>query len=71
LIGWKRNSRLKTRYGVQWPDGSITGAITDKYTLAAAYAKSDGGKPYQADANGEPMPDAVLSSAAPIEESAP
>ena len=31
------------KYGCRWPDGSETGPITDKYNLAAAYAKQHGG----------------------------
>lgn len=30
---------MTARYGVRWPDGSVTGGITDHYRLAAAYAK--------------------------------
>ena len=52
---------MTERYGVKWPDGSFTGAITDKYGLAAAYAKSDGGKAYHADANGNPIDDEVIT----------
>jgi hypothetical protein len=32
------------RYGIDWPDGTCTGAITDSYRLAAAYAAQHGGK---------------------------
>ncbi len=30
------------RYGCRWPDASETGAITDSFRLAAAYAKETG-----------------------------
>ena len=43
------------RYGVRWPDGSITGAITDRANLARAYARKQGGRAYQADENGNPL----------------
>jgi hypothetical protein len=43
------------RYGVRWPDGSITGAITDRAALARAYARKEGGRAYQADENGNPL----------------
>ena len=46
---------MTTRYGVRWPDGSITGAITDSHRLAAAYAKNHDGKVYEADKNGDPI----------------
>lgn len=43
------------RYGVRWPDGSITGGITDRAALARAYARQAGGTAYQADENGNPL----------------
>jgi hypothetical protein len=46
---------MSARYGVRWPDGSITGAITDSARLAGAYAKDHGGAVYTADACGDPI----------------
>ena len=46
---------MSGRYGVRWPDGSITGAITDSARLAGAYAKDHGGAVYAADACGDPL----------------
>jgi hypothetical protein len=45
------------RYGVRWPDGSVTGGITESHRLAAAYARNHAGTVY-AERDGEPMLDA-------------
>lgn len=46
---------MSVRYGIAWPDGGITGDITDSQRLAAAYAKNHNGSVYEADANGDPI----------------
>lgn len=49
----RRYQAMRHRYGVKWPDGTETGPITDRYRLAARYAKSEGGKPWNYDRNRE------------------
>lgn len=44
------------RYGVQWPDGSVTGLITDKQRLAAHYANEHDGTVYDEDHQPDKMP---------------
>jgi hypothetical protein len=55
---------MSARYGVAWPDGSITGAITDSQRLAAAYAKNHDGCWYEADAGGDPVAGQAAAPAA-------
>ena len=33
---------MTTRYGIQWPDGSYTGGVTDKHDRVVAYLKEAG-----------------------------
>lgn len=33
---------MSTRYGVQWPDGTFTGGVTDQRAWAVEYLKSSG-----------------------------
>ena len=42
------------RYGVNWPDGSYTGPITDHYNRAARYARDHGGTAYQEGTSEDP-----------------
>jgi hypothetical protein len=41
-------------YGITWPDGSFTGAITDQYRLAVAYAKAHEGRVYEVGGPADP-----------------
>ena len=63
---------MSPRYGVAWPDGGITGDITDDITdsqrLAAAYAKNHNGSVYEADANGDPITAPKTPASASTEE---
>ena len=44
---------MSTRYGVLWDDGTFTGGITDKLSLAHAYAHKTG-KTYEVGKPGDP-----------------
>ncbi len=48
---------MSTRYGVKWPDGLVTGGITDSYRLAASYAKDHDGTVYEIPARTRPGDD--------------
>jgi len=52
---------VSARYGVRWPDGSVTGAITDSQRLAASYAKQHDGTVYPAAADGNPIEECACS----------
>ncbi len=42
------------RYGVEWPDGTYTGAISDQQRLAASYARNHNGKAYEVGSASDP-----------------
>lgn len=45
-----------TRYGIHWNDGTYTGGVTDRHTLASDYLKLSGfaGKVYTEGAKDDP-----------------
>ena len=54
-----------TQYGVQWMDGSYTGGITDKHSLALAYAHTyPGGRVYTV--GGEDDPERKAPKSQPV-----
>lgn len=42
------------RYGIQYPDGSFSGEITDQKSLANSYASQHGGVVYDSEDKADP-----------------